>query len=256
MTQRLITIDEARDIVLAAARPLAAEPVPVTEALDRVLAEDIHAAGDVPPFPSSAMDGYAVHAVAGGTELSVVGESRAGTPASRAPARGEAIRISTGGAVPAGAEAVIRQEDIEDAGDGMIRTLVGVPVGDNVRPAGDVMERGATVLERGALLGPAELAAVISAGAAEVMAGRRPRVKVLSTGDELRAPGEELGPGQIHNSNGAMLAGLALHAGGIPQESAVLPDSPEATEQGLSGALDQADVVIVAVRLLKPAELS
>jgi molybdopterin molybdotransferase len=192
------------------------------------------------------MDGYAVQAVGRGAELRVVGESRAGTPAELHLGQGEAIRISTGAAVPAGAEAVIAQEVVEDRGDGVIRTLAAVPAGDNVRPAGEVMAQGTTVLERGTRLGPPEVAAVISAGLGQVEAGRRPRVAVLSTGDELREPGEALGPGEIHNSNGPMLAGLAQHSGASVAGLSSLPDDPRATEDGLAAALAEAEVVIVA----------
>jgi molybdopterin molybdotransferase len=245
MAQQLITIAEARDAVLAAVRPLPSERLPITQALDRVLAQDVDALGDVPPFASSAMDGYAVKAVGEGTELTVVGESRAGTPADGQLAPGQAIRISTGGAVPAGAEAVIPQE-LVGRHDDLIRTLAAVPAGDNVRPAGEVMARGARVLDCGTVLGPPELAAVIGAGLGEVEVGRRPHVQVLSTGDELRAPGEELGPGEIHNSNGPMLTGLAEHTGAVGAEASSLPDDPQATEDGLRVALTKAEVVIVA----------
>jgi molybdopterin molybdotransferase len=190
------------------------------------------------------MDGYAVQAVEKGVELRVVGESRAGTPTSQRLADGEAIRISTGAAVPVGAEAVVPQE-IVDQGDGVIRTLAAVPPGDNVRPAGEVMARGAEVLSRGTRLGPAEVAATIGAGLAEVEVAQRPRVMVLSTGDELREAGEPLGLGEIHNSNGPMLAGLAAHAGAASTALASLADDPQATEDGLRAALE-ADVVIVA----------
>jgi molybdopterin molybdotransferase len=233
------------EAVLSAVRPLPAERVHVTEALDRVLAQDVHALGDVPPFAASAMDGYAVHAVEKGAELRVVGESRAGTPTTQRLSVGEAIRISTGAAVPAGAEAVVPQE-IVDHGDGVIRTLAAVPAGDNVRPAGEVMARGAKVLSRGTRLGPAEVAAAIGAGLAELEVGRRPGVSVMATGDELREPGEPLGPGEIHNSNGPMLAGLAEHAGAANTTLGSLPDDPQATEDGLRTALGESEVVIVA----------
>jgi len=245
MPQRLLTIGEARAAVLAAVRPLPAEPTPVAEALDRVLAQDVQALGDVPPFPSSAMDGYALQAVRKGSRLTVVAESRAGTPAAHHLAAGQAIRISTGAAVPAGAEAVIRQEDVELNGTS-IQTLADVAPGENIRPAGEVMAAGAQVLAAGTALGPAEIAAAISAGAGEVLVGGRPTVRALSTGDELRGPGEPLGPGQIHNSNGPMLAGLARHAGAVALTPEVLPDDPQATEEGLRAALEEAEVVIVA----------
>jgi molybdopterin molybdotransferase len=191
------------------------------------------------------MDGYAVRAAPKGAELRVVGESRAGAPTSQHLADGEAIRISTGAAVPAGAEAVVPQENV-DHGDDVIRTLAAVPAGDNVRPAGEVMARGAKGLSRGTRLGPAEIAAAIGAGLAEVEVAQRPRVKVLSTGDELREPGEPLGPGEIHNSNGPMLAGLSEHAGAATTDLASLPDDPQATEDGLRAALEEVEVVIVA----------
>ena len=246
MAQNLISISQARQRVLASVSALRAESVPVIQALDRVLAQDVHALGDVPPFPSSAMDGYAVLAAGEGSELTVVDESRAGTPSARSLAPGEAIRISTGAAVPAGADAVVRQEDVQRVGDGVIRLLAGVPAGENIRPAGEVMASGAAVLQRGVRLGPAALAAAISAGAGELSVARRPTVLVLSTGDELREPGEPLGPGQIHNSNGAMLCGLAEHAGAVALTPRSLPDDPEATERGLRAALQEAEVVIVA----------
>lgn len=231
--------------MLATVRPLSTETVHLTAALGRVLAQDVHALGDVPPFAASAMDGYAVHAVQKGEELRVVGESRAGAPTEQRLGHGEAIRISTGAAVPTGAEAVVPQEMV-DQGDGVIRTLAAVPPGDNVRAAGEVMARGAKVLSRGTRMNAAEVAAAIGAGLAEVEVSRRPRVRVLSTGDELREPGEPLGPGEIHNSNGAMLAGLAQNAGAQAPGPGSLPDDPEATRDGLRDALAQADVVIVA----------
>ena len=191
------------------------------------------------------MDGYAVHAVAKGEKLTVVGESRAGVPTTQNLDPGEAIRISTGAAVPTGAEAVVPQEVVE-LDDGIITTLDAVLAGENIRPAGEVMARGVKVLSRGTRLDPAEIAAVIGAGLAEVEVAQRPRVKVLSTGDELREPGEPLGPGEIHNSNGPMLAGLAEHAGAETTKLANLPDDPRATEDGLRAALEEAEVVIVA----------
>ncbi|MFL5822095.1 MAG: gephyrin-like molybdotransferase Glp [Solirubrobacteraceae bacterium] len=245
MADELITIEQARQEVLAMVQPLQAERVQIAEALDRVLAQTVEAEGNVPPFSSSAMDGYALRAAPSGTELRVVGESRAGMPTGHRVGGGEAIRISTGAAVPAGADAVIRQEDVEEQG-ASIRILVDVPAGDNVRPAGEVMASGTRVLPRGTVLGPAEIAAAISAGAGAVMVGRRPRARVLSTGDELRDPGKALGPGEIHDSNGPMLAALAAHAGAIAAGVERLPDDPVTTERGLARALDDGDVVIVA----------
>jgi molybdopterin molybdotransferase len=241
----LITIQEARQRVVSAAPPLPAEPVPVLDALGRVLAEAVRASGDVPPFAASAMDGYAVPPGPAGRRLTVVGESRAGTPTDRAPGEGEAIRISTGAAVPLGATAVIPQEEVE-LQDGAVVLRAEVAPGAHVRPAGEVMRAGEPVLQAGTVIGPAELGAAISAGAAEVTATRRPQVVVLSTGDELREVGEALRPGEIYNSNGPMLAALASRAGGLSGGARRLPDDPAATESGLDDALAKADVVIIS----------
>jgi molybdopterin molybdotransferase len=191
------------------------------------------------------MDGYAVQPGPAGRRLTLVGESRAGTPSPRALGEGEAIRISTGAAVPAGASAVIPQEEVE-ASDGHVLLAAEVTEGAHVRPAGEVMRAGQPVLPPGAPIGPAELGAAVSAGAAEVTVTRRPRAIVLCTGDELREPGEPLKPGEIYNSNGPMLAGLAARCGAVAAPARRLPDDPAATEAGLREALDTAEVVIVS----------
>ncbi|MBV8217703.1 MAG: molybdopterin molybdotransferase MoeA [Solirubrobacterales bacterium] len=245
MAAPLITIAEARDLVLSAARPLGTEQVPIEAAHGRVLATDLKAAGDVPPFACSAMDGYAIIDGAADRTLAVVGESRAGTPSPRPLTAGKAIRISTGGAIPAGATAVIPQENVEAGDDGTIVTRAAVQAGNHVRGAGEDMRAGETVLAAGTTLGGAELGAAVSAGAAALTVYRRPRVQVLSTGDELRAPGEPLGPGEIHNSNAPMLDALATAEGATTATPQRLPDDRAATQKGLAGALETADVVIV-----------
>jgi molybdopterin molybdotransferase len=241
----LLSIAQARELVLAAVEPLASEVVPIADAGDRVLAKDLEAAGDVPPFPCSAMDGYAILPGPAERRLTVVGESRAGTPALEPLGEGRAIRISTGAAIPAGASAVIPQENVE-AGDGEIVTRASVHEGDNVRGRGEDMRAGTTVLRAGQLIGAAELGAAVAAGAGQLTVSRRPRVQVLPTGDELKAPGEPLGPGEIHNSNGPMLVALAEHQGATCPPAARLPDDRSATEAGLASALETADVVIVS----------
>ncbi len=242
----MISIGQARELVLAAVNPLEAESVSLGEALGRVLARDVVATGDVPPFPNSAMDGYAVLSGPAGRTLKVVGESRAGTPTTATLRDGEAIRISTGAVLPSGATAVIPQENVGTEADRAITTRADVADGDNVRQPGEDMAAGTIVLPAGTRLGPVALGAAVSAGAAEVTAARRPRVAVLCTGDELRAPGEPLAPGQIHNSNAPMLAGLALHAGAVVASTERLPDDRAATESGVRAALARADVVIIS----------
>jgi molybdopterin molybdotransferase len=244
MPAPLITIREARERVLAATPHLGTERVAIDDALDRVLGQDVEAAGDVPPFPCSAMDGFAITAGPAGRTARVIAESRAGAPATESVAHGVAIRISTGAAVPSGATAVIRQEDVSER-DGEVVLGADVDDGSNIRAAGEDMRAGTTVLNAGITLGAAELGAAVAAGVGELIVTRRPTVSILCTGDELRAPGEPLGPGEIHNSNAPMLAALARHSGAITEPVARLPDDRAATEAGLARALERADVVIV-----------
>jgi molybdopterin molybdotransferase len=246
MSTTLITVTRARELVLAAVRPLGSELVEIDAALGRVLAQDVSAAGDVPSFPSSAMDGYAVMAGDAGRTLTIVGESRAGAPAQGPLDDGEAIRISTGAAVPDGATAVIPQEDIASSGEAAIVTGAAVLPGENIRAPGEDMRAHTIVLTAGIRLGAVELGAVAAAGAGSVTAARMPRVTVLCTGDELRGPGEPLGPGEIHNSNAPMLTGLATHAGALTAPAERLPDDHDATEAGIAAALERSDVVIIS----------
>lgn len=245
MTSELVTISQARELVEAAVHPLPAEQVPIDEALDRTLAADLRADGDVPSFPSSAMDGYAVRSGASRRTLELVGESKAGAPSDRTLQPHQAIRISTGGAVPAGADAVIRQEDVTSTAT-TITTSTETAPGDNIRQPGEDIRGGSVVLTAGTTLGALELGVAVAAGAGALAVHRRPIVRVLCTGDELCAPGDPLGPGQIHNSNAPMLTALALRAGATTAPAQRLPDDPGQTERALAEALDHADVVLIS----------
>ncbi|HEY2320224.1 MAG TPA: gephyrin-like molybdotransferase Glp [Solirubrobacteraceae bacterium] len=245
MPTPLISINDARRLVLHAVAPLDSEIVALNDALGRVLAQDVTAAGNVPPFPCSAMDGYAVTAGEAGRTLTVVGESRAGTPSSHRLADGEAIRISTGAAVPAGATAVIPQENVVANGTA-IETAAPVAPGEHLRGAGEDMREGTVVLRAGTPLEPVALGAAAAAGVGAVTVARQPRVSVLCTGDELRAPGEPLGPGEIHNSNAPMLTGLARRLGAITAPARRLADDRETTTAGIGTALQESDVVILS----------
>jgi molybdopterin molybdotransferase len=174
-----------------------------------------------------------------------VGESRAGAPSKRELRDGEAIRISTGAALPAGATAVIRQEDV-DAGEGAITANEPVVAGQNVRHPGDDMRAGTTVLAAGTTLRAGELGAAVAAGMGRLLVVRRPIVQVLCTGDELKGPGESLGPGEIHNSNAPMLVSLATRGGAGTPPAARLRDDRSNTEQALAAALEHADVTVVS----------
>jgi molybdopterin molybdotransferase len=242
----LLPIDDARKLILEqVSGRLGEETLAIDDALDRVLAQDVRAAGDVPAFPSAAMDGYAVGRAGGPATLRLVGESRAGSPYAGSLNSGEAIRISTGAAVPPAAEAVIRQEDVR-AGNDQIETQITLGAGANIRWAGEDMRAGDMVLETGLRLQASELAAAVAAGAGTLSVARRPIVAVICTGDELRAPGEPLGAGEIHNSNGPMLRALATHCGAEAGPATRLADDAGATQAALARALEACDVLIIS----------
>jgi molybdopterin molybdotransferase len=239
----LLAIGEARRLVLEAVRPLPAENVAISDALGRVLAADVRSPIAVPPFDSSAMDGYAV--IAGdAAELEVVAEARAGHPAEATVGAGQAIAISTGAAVPQGATAVIPVERTEQA-DGRV-SVPATSEGANIRRSGEDVAEGEVVLHAGDRLGPAELGVAASVGCAELACARRPRVALLVTGDELTEPGEPLGPGGIYSSNGYALAGQVEKAGAELIALDRVADSAEATRAALEAALEASDVVIVS----------
>jgi molybdopterin molybdotransferase len=241
----LISIDEARGRVLEAVTRLGDEPVPLAEALGRVLAERVTSPIDVPPFDSSAMDGYAV--VAGPeAELEVIGEARAGHPADVPVRPGTAVRISTGAVVPEGADAVVPVERTTAMQVDHRISVQGSTPGDNIRRAGEDIARDAEVLVPGLWLGPAELGVAASIGLAKLRCARRPRVAILITGDELTPVGQPLGPGGIYGSNGIALAALAERAGAAVVGQATVPDELEGTRAAIAAALDSADLLIVS----------
>jgi molybdopterin molybdotransferase len=240
----LISPGEAREAVLSTVERLSDEEVALAAGLGRVLAETVESPLDVPPFDSSAMDGYAV--VAGqAAELDVRGESRAGHPAAEAARPGVAVAISTGAPVPEGADAVVPVERTEAAGYGRVRVGASEP-GANIRRAGEDLRRGQAVLEAGAELGPAELGVLASLGRDRARCARRPRVALLVTGDELAEPGEPLEPGRIYSSNSAALAGQVAQAGAELTLRTRVADDRDSTEASLGAALDSADVLLVS----------
>jgi molybdopterin molybdotransferase len=257
MAEPLITIDEARArIAGVVGGRLAEEHVGIDDGLDRVLAAPIVAIGAIPPFDGSAMDGYALGPGAAPGTFRFVGESRAGAPYPGPALRaGEAVRISTGAAVPAGAIAVVRQEDTElppvgaagaRSADAVVVVNVAVEPGANVRRAGEDMRAGDVILAGGTRLGPGELGAAVAAGAAELPVARRPVVAVVCTGDELREAGTALGAGQIHNSNDPMLRALARRAGASPRQGAQVGDDASETEATLGRELAGCDILVVS----------
>jgi molybdopterin molybdotransferase len=235
--QALIGIEEATGLVLARAAPLPAERVPLAAAAGRVLAEAAHAAGDVPPFATSAMDGFAIRSADAPGELAVVERVAAGRPARRPLAAGEAMAIATGGAVPEGADAVAPIEVVVER-DNRLTVPADVAPGAHVRPRGGDVAAGDVVLEAGSELGAAQIGALAAAGVDAVDVAVRPRVAVLTTGSELRAPGARLGPGEIYESNGAMLQVVLAQAGGTVEVLPAVADTEAAHREAIAHGLD------------------
>jgi molybdopterin molybdotransferase len=240
----LLTLEQAQALVLARAQPRLAEPVAVRDAAGRVTAEAARAAIDLPPFPSSAMDGFAVRAADVPGRLPVVERIAAGRPATRALAPGEAMAISTGGVVPDGADAVIPIEYVVQH-DNEIDVEGVVHAGAHVRPRGGDAAAGDVVVAAGVRLGPAQLGALAAAGVASIACAPRPRVAILATGSELAGAGAELEPGQIYESNGLMLAAALASVGADITALPVVADDETAHRAALERGL-AADVLVTS----------
>ncbi|MEB2287266.1 MAG: molybdopterin molybdotransferase MoeA [Anaerolineae bacterium] len=256
----LLSAEDALSRILARVHVLPAEEVHVAQALERVLAEDVVAAASVPPFANSAMDGYAVRAadVRRATLdtpafLTPTLDIPAGTIASRALGAGEAARIMTGAPLPPGADAVVAVEQTDDRwrSDGhaplpaRVAIYRAVVVGENVRPPGEDIRAGQVVLRRGTLLRPQDVGVLVSLGRAHIPVFRQPRVAILSTGDELADVDQPLAPGQIHNSNSYMLAGLVQQCGGVPIRLPIARDTLDDVRHRLHQALAHAPDFII-----------
>lgn len=245
--ERLITADEALERILARMRPLPPREVPLLDALGRTLAEEVVAPGDVPPFRNSAMDGYAVRGADVATapaRLRVVGSVQAGAMPQRAVGAGEAMRVMTGAPMPEGADTVVRVEDTDNADDVVTITRV-TPAGLSVRQAGEDMRAGETVLRAGTVLRPAEIGLLASVGRTKPRVVARPRVAVLSTGDEVVEPADQPGPGQIRDANRYSLAAAIFAAGCGPWLRPIVRDTPDALREALRDALD-ADAIVTS----------
>lgn len=237
---KLLGVDEARARMLAEITPLPPEDVPLAQSLGRVLAEDVRAVRDQPPFAASAMDGWAVRAADCPGALRIVGESAAGHAYEAELRAGEAVRIFTGAAVPRGADAIVIQEDAVRDGD-----FVRVPEasgGHHVRPAGGDFRAGQVLVAAGVRIDPWRLSLAASAGRAEVVMARRPRVALLSTGEEIvEAPGQP-GPYQIYDSGAPALAAMAAGWGAEVTRAKPVRDELEAVIAALKDA--QGDLVV------------
>jgi molybdopterin molybdotransferase len=245
----VLSVEQALERVLARVPVLGAETVGLPDALDRVLAEPVVSGRDLPPWPNSSMDGYAVRSAdtAGATRarpvrLTVAGEVPAGAVAAREQGPGEAYRILTGAPLPGGADAVVPQEEARREGPAVLLESP-VAAGAFVRPRGEDIRAGQRLLAAGAVLGPAALGVLAAIGRPLVRVHQRPRVAVLSTGDELVDPGAVLGPGQIPDSNSYTLGAQVRQAGGVPVALGIARDDPGELEERLRWGLS-ADVIL------------
>ncbi len=252
MAGGLISVADARARVLAeVASPLPPEPVALEQAGGRVLAQNAVAPEHVPGFDNSAMDGFAVRATDTGgagegapAQLELVGESRAGAPTEVEVGPGQAIRVSTGAMMPEGADSVLRREEVDEA-DGRISFELAIASGRDVRRTGDDIQAGATVLRAGALISAAELGVLASLGVSEPACTRRPRVAMLSTGDELIGPGDPMIPGGVRNSNAHTVPALAFAAGADVVSVGRVGDDVAATREAFAEQLEAVDVLVV-----------
>ena len=226
----MLTVEEARERVLAGFHPLTTEDIPLAESLGRVLAEDALARESSPPFANSAMDGYALRSADtqsaspdAPVRLRLAGEVPAGRVYAGATQPGEAIRILTGAPMPDGADAALQQE-LTEVADGWVTIRQPVAPGNNVRHAGEDVWPGMLLARAGTELGPAEIALLASLGVSPVKVHRRPRVAILATGDELAPLDQPLKPGQIYNSNTPYLIAAVTRAGAEPAALGIAPD--------------------------------
>jgi molybdopterin molybdotransferase len=243
----MISVEEARERILAALPTLPAETVSLAQALGRVSAREIVSRLTQPPADVSAMDGYAVIAADIAhvpTTLTVIGEAPAGSAFAERVSSGQAVRIFTGGALPTGTDTIVIQENVERDGDRIV-VRETVQAGTYVRPAGLDFTAGETVIPAGALLNVRTLGLAAATNTPWLSVRRKPRVAVLATGDELVMPGDPVKPNQIVSSNGLALAAFISAFGGEPVNLGIAPDDPAALE-ALIAAAAGADLIVTS----------
>jgi len=241
----MIELKEALQIVLDAARPLESERVDMSDALDRILAEDVAADADMPPFDKAAVDGYACRRedLAGG--LTVVETIPAGAVPVKTIGPTQCAKIMTGAVVPQGADCVVMIEQTQALGPDGIR-FAGGQTRDNICRRAEDIRCGQIVLRKGSRIGPQQIAVFASFGQVRPLVARRPRVAVIATGDELVAPAERPGPSQIRNSNSPQLAAQLRSMGVIARDCGIVKDTEADIDNALKAALAEDDVVIVS----------
>jgi molybdopterin molybdotransferase len=242
----LMPVADALAAVLDGVQPLPEEQVALLDAFHRTLSRDVAALRTQPPAAMSAMDGYAVRtADAGnGARLKVIGESAAGRPFQKSVSPGEAVRISTGGVVPEGADAIVIQEDVERDHDSVTLSAPAI-LGRHIRKTGIDFREGDVLLKRGTLLNDRDLSLAAGMNHATLPVHRRPKLAILATGDELEMPGSELGPGQIVSSNAYALHALARGAGADTIDLGIARDTIEDTTRAIHKAHELgADILV------------
>jgi molybdopterin molybdotransferase len=247
----MLTVAEAKEIILSTARPLPARPTPLAEAINSVLAQDVNSPVNLPLWDNSAVDGYAVRA----SDLAAANENSpihlrvtARAPAGAAPdvtvEAQTCVRIFTGAPIPEGADAVVMQEDTHPHHEGYIAVEESVEAGENIRRAGDDVTNGEVVLRAGTLLGPSQLGMAAAVGLAQLIVHPRPRVGVLVTGAEIVEPGRPLHDGQIYDANSYALCAFVKQAGCEPVELGIADDTREDLHEKIDYGLSECDVVI------------
>ena len=244
-TYPLIDADEAAALVLERTPVLGVESVALADAPGRVLAEDLVAEAPLPPFPSSAVDGFAVRAADAGKTLRVLGESAAGRPFEGTVGPGAAARILTGGVVPEGADSVVMVEDVHVSGD-RVTVPATLTAGGNFHKVGADLATGDLILRAGTQLGGAEIGIAAAAGRPRLPVRRRPRVALMSTGDELVEVGKTPGRGQIPDSNRWALLAALREGGADVQLLGIAPDEASALRRFVVDALDDADALVTS----------
>lgn len=242
----LIELNGYRQSILSRIGPLEPIALGLLEAHGCVLAEDVTAATDVPPFTNSAMDGYAVRTqdTYAGAELEIVGEAAAGSEQQGFPiGAGEAVRIMTGAPLPPGADAIVPVEETDEY-EHLVRLRVAAQHGKHIRPAGEDVTIGEVVLTAGRRLGAADVGMLAAVGRTHALVHPRPRVVVLATGDELLEPGQPARPGAIRDANSYALTALSRENGATAFRMPIVPDDPRQLQEAFEGALTQADLLV------------
>jgi molybdopterin molybdotransferase len=241
----LMPVDEARALVLAGVKPVGIEKVALAAAHGRVLALDLHARHDQPPFAASAMDGYAVNSkgASSGSQFRLVGTAAAGHPFRGKVEKGQAVRIFTGAVVPPGADAILIQENTSVEA-GFITSTAAVEKGRHVRPRGLDFSKGQLLLKAGQRLSSRDIGLAAAMNHASLRVRRRPIAAILGTGDELVSPGQRLREGQIASSNNPALAAFVRWAGGDAIDLGIVPDDQQRIRMAIRRA-DVADILVI-----------